>query len=123
MGIQPSVAVVHSLGKMAAAPAASVFSLEDGMRFVARRGAVLTALPGAGAMAVVFASKPWVAALLREANVASNGLGLRIAADNRAHQVVSGPLAAVEAVVKRFELEEARVRRLNTSQAFHSAVV
>ena len=63
------------------------------------------------------------AALLREANVASNGLGLRIAADNRAHQVVSGPLAAVEAVVKRFELEEARVRRLNTSQAFHSAVV
>ena len=123
MGIQPSVAVVHSLGKMAAAQAASVFSLEDGMRLVARRGAVLTALPGAGAMAAVFASKPWVAALLREANVASNGLGLRIAADNRAHQVVSGPLAAVEAVVKRFELEEARVRRLNTSQAFHSAVV
>ena len=104
MGIQPSVALVHSLGKMAAAPAASVFSLEDGMRLVARRGALLTAL-------------------LREANVASNGLGLRIAADNRAHQVVSGPLAAVEAVVKRFELEEARVRRLNTSQAFHSAVV
>ena len=53
MGIQPSVAVVHSLGKMAAAQAASVFSLEDGMRLVARRGAVLTALPGAGAMAVV----------------------------------------------------------------------
>ena len=74
-------------------------------------------------MAVVSASKPCVAALLREANVASNGLGLRIAADNRAHQAVSGPLAAVEAVVKRFELEEARVRRLNTSQAFHSAVV
>ena len=36
------------------------------------------------------------AALLREANVASNGLGLRIAADNGAHQVVSGPVAAVE---------------------------
>lgn len=53
MGIQPSVAVVHSLRKMAAA-------------------------------------------LLREANVASNGLGLRIAADNGAHQVVSGPVAAVE---------------------------
>ena len=80
MGIQPSVAVVHSLEKMAAA-------------------------------------------LLREANVASNGLGLRIAADNRAHQVVSGPVAAVEPVVKRLELEEAPVRRLNTSQAFHSAVV
>ena len=80
MGIQPSVAVVHSLRKMAAA-------------------------------------------LLRKANVASNGLGLRIAADNRAHQALSGPLAAVEAVVKRFELEEARVRRLNTSQAFHSALV
>ena len=64
-----------------------------------------------------------MAALLREANVASNGLGLRIAADNGAHQVVSGPVAAVEAVVERFELEEARVRRLNTSQAFHSALV
>ena len=58
MEIQPSVAVVHSLGKMAAAQAASVFSLENGMRLVARRGALLTALPRAGAMAVVFASKP-----------------------------------------------------------------
>ncbi len=80
MGIQPSVAMVHSLRKMEAA-------------------------------------------LLREANVASNGWGLRIAAGNRAHQVVSSPVAAVEAVVKRFELEEARVRRLNMSQAFHSALV
>lgn len=96
MGIPPSVAGVRSLRKMAAAQPASVFSLADGMRFVAGRGALLTALPGAGAMAVVFASKPCLAALLGEANVASNGLVLPIAADNAAHQVVSGPVPAVE---------------------------
>ena len=123
VGIRPSVAMGHSLGEIAAAQAAGVFGLEDGMRFVTKRGASLSLRSMPGAMAAIFASEPEVTAAMREVNVASDGIGLSIAAHNGAHQVVSGPVAAVEAIVDRFEAEEVRVRRLNTSQAFHSALV
>ena len=123
VGVRPNVAMGHSLGEFAAAQAAGVFSLEDGMRFVTARGATLSALSRPGAMAAIFASEPLVTAAMHEINGASDGTGLSIAADNGAHQVVSGPVAAVESIVARFEAEEVRVRRLNTSNAFHSALV
>ena len=37
--------------------------------------------------------------------------------------MVSGPVAGIDAVSKRFESEGLRVRRLNTAKAFHSALV
>ena len=123
VGARPNVAMGHSLGEFAAAQAAGVFSLDDGMRFVTARGATLSALSRPGAMAAIFAPEPRVTAAMHEINAASDGAGLSIAADNGAHQVVSGPVAAVEAMVERFEAEEIRVRRLNTSNAFHSALV
>ena len=48
---------------------------------------------------------------------------MSIAADNGAHQVVSGPAAAIDAIVARFEAEEVRARRLRTSPAYHSEMV
>ena len=123
VGVRPSVVVGHSLGEIAAAQAAGVFSLEDGMRFVTRRGALLAALPGAGSMAAIFAPEADVTAAMRAVNGTANGLEASIAADNGAHQVVSGPSATVEAIAQRFESQEVRVRRLNTSQAFHSVLV
>ena len=62
LGVQPSVVIGHSLGEFAAAQAAGVFSLEDGLRFVARRGALLESVPGSGAMAAVFAAPEKVVA-------------------------------------------------------------
>ena len=53
LGIRPSVVVGHSVGELAAAQAAGVFSLEDGMRFAATRGALLSETEP-GAMAAVF---------------------------------------------------------------------
>ena len=64
-----------------------------------------------------------VASALDEHNAAIQGPGLSIAADNGAHQVVSGPVAAVEAIIERFEAEDVRVRRLRKSPAYHSAMV
>ena len=71
VGIRPDVVFGHSLGEIAAAHTAGVFDLEDGLRFAAARGALIGALPGAGAMAAVFAPASGVSAALDEHNAAS----------------------------------------------------
>ncbi len=121
VGVCPDVVVGHSIGEIAAAQAAGVFSLEDGMRFAAARGALMSQMEEGG-MAAVFAPAERVATAVEEANAAFAGPGLSISGYNGAHQVVSGPVAGIEAISKRFELEGVRVRRLNTTKAFHSAL-
>ncbi len=123
LGITPAVVLGHSLGEIAAAQAAGVFSLEDGLRFAAVRGELIRALPGEGAMAAIFAPRPVVAAAVEEQNSRSPGPGLSVAADNGAHQAVSGPAAEVETLLARFEDQEVRVRRLRKSPAYHSAML
>ena len=48
LGIRPGAVAGHGLGELAAAQAAGVFSLDDGMRFAVARGALMSALPGPG---------------------------------------------------------------------------
>ena len=122
VGVRPSVVLGHSVGEIAAAQAAGVFSLEDGMRFAAARGALMSQMEY-GTMAAIFAPPEQVAAEVEAHNAASDGVGLSVAADNGAHQVVSGPVEDIAAIVERFETLEIRARRLNTSKAFHSALV
>ena len=122
VGVRPEVVVGHSIGELAAAQAAGVFSLEDGMRFAAKRGALMSQMEEGG-MAAIFAPAERVASAVEEVNAASSDPGLSISGYNGTHQVVSGPIAGIEAISKRFELEEVRVRRLNTTRAFHSALV
>ena len=123
IGIRPDVVIGHSLGEIAAAHTAGVFSLEEGLRFAAARGSLIGALPGKGAMAAVFAPPARVAEAVTAQNAASDGPGLSIAADNGAHQVVSGPAADIEAILARFEADEVRVARLRRSPAYHSAMI
>ena len=122
VGIRPDVVVGHSIGELAASQAAGVFSLEDGMRFAAVRGALMSQMEEGG-MAAVFAPADRVAVAVETVNAASSGAGLSISGYNGNHQVVSGPIAEIEAISKRFEQEGIRVRRLNTAKAFHSALV
>ena len=122
VGVCPDVVVGHSIGELAAAQAAGVFSLEDGMRFAAVRGALMSQMEEGG-MAAVFAPADRVAPAVDAVNAASSGVGLSISGYNGTHQVVSGPIAGIEAISKHFEQEGIRVRRLNTTKAFHSALV
>ena len=122
VGVRPEVVVGHSIGELAAAQAAGVFSLEDGMRFAAKRGALMSQMEEGG-MAAIFAPAERVASAVEEVNAASSGPELSISGYNGTHQVVSGPIAGIEAISQRFELEEVRVRRLNTTRAFHSVLV
>ena len=123
VGITPSVVLGHSLGELAAAQAAGVFSIEEGVRFAAARGELTATLPGGGAMAAIFADVSQVESALDELNAASTGVGLSIAAYNGAHQVVSGPEEEVEAISEHFLAQDIRVSRLRTTHAFHSALV
>ena len=122
VGIRPDVVVGHSIGELAAAQTAGVFSLEDGMRFACTRGELMSKMEE-GAMAAVFAPGARVAAAVRELNAVSSGVGLSISGDNGTHQVVSGPVADIESISQRFESEGLRVKRLNTVKAFHSALM
>ena len=122
VGVRPEVVVGHSIGELAAAQAAGVFSLEDGMRFAAKRGALMSQMEEGG-MAAIFVPAERVASAVEEVNADSSDPGLSISGYNGTHQVVSGPIAGIEAISQRFELEEVRVRRLNTTRAFHSALV
>ena len=123
IGIRPDVVFGHSLGEIAAAHTAGVFGLEDGLRFAASRGALAGALPGEGAMAAVFAPASRVVKALDEHNAASQGVGLCIAADNGAHQVVSGPAEEIDMLLENLEPQDVRVARLRKSPAYHSAMI
>ena len=126
-GVRPAAVLGHSVGEIAAAHAAGVFGLENGLRFAAARGELMGSLPaegaGAGAMAAVFASAERVLAALEDANGRADVPGLGVAADNGTHQVVSGPLEQVEALAEELGAAGVRVERLNTSHAFHSVLM
>ena len=127
LGVRPETLLGHSVGEIAAARAAGVFGLEQGLRFAAARGSLMGRLPtegpGAGAMAAVFASASAVAAAVAESNAGRHAVPLSVAADNGSHQVVSGPADAVSAITGRFKAQGVRCRRLNTGHAFHSALM
>ena len=123
IGVRPDAVVGHSLGEIAAARAAGAFSLEDGLRFAAARGALMGALGEDGAMAAIFATPERVAAAVDELNASTGGSPVSVAADNGMHQVISGPADAVDSLLERFEAGKAWVRRLRKSPAYHSALV
>lgn len=116
LGVEPAAVLGHSLGEYAAAYAAGVFGLEDGLRLVARRGRYFGALPAVGAMVAIMADGQAVTAALE-------GTGLSLAADNGDHAVVSGPRDHVESLAQRFESRGIRCVRLKTRHAFHSPML
>ncbi|MCP4385872.1 MAG: SDR family NAD(P)-dependent oxidoreductase, partial [Hyphomicrobiales bacterium] len=128
LGLAPSMVMGHSVGEYAAAYAAGVFGLEDGLRLIAARGSSMGSLPSGGSMAAVFAAADRVARAVERINgeqaaAGNDGAPISVAADNGVHQVVSGPQALVGALERHFAADGVRVERLQTSHAFHSALM
>ncbi|MFJ4655936.1 beta-ketoacyl synthase N-terminal-like domain-containing protein [Nocardia sp. NPDC088792] len=118
-GVRPAAMVGHSVGELAAACVAGVLRLEDGLRLVAERARLMGELPEGGAMAVVFADEPRVAAA-----IAAYPEELAIAAINGpANVVVSGVAERVDSVLAEFAGRGVKSRRLTVSHAFHSPLL
>ncbi|MFC9892559.1 SDR family NAD(P)-dependent oxidoreductase [Nocardia sp. NPDC127579] len=116
-GVIPDVVAGHSIGELAAAYVAGVWTLPDACTLVAARGRLMGGLPEGGAMLAVA-----VDAEQAEAVVAEYGDRLAIAAINGPAAVVfSGDEDAVAEVERLFEQRGTRTSRLRVSHAFHSA--
>lgn len=116
-GFEPDVVLGHSVGQYAAACVAGVLSLEDGALLMAERGRLFGSLPAGGRMVAVFAGAERVEALT------DRFPSLSVAAYNGANTVLSGPAGDVDQAVAALSADGTRCDRLDTSHAFHSALL
>ncbi len=118
-GVEPDMVLGHSIGEYAAACAAGVFNLSDGLRLVASRGRLMQSLPAGGGMLAVSLGEPAARTFLDQ-----HGLDLSIAAVNSAETVVlSGPAEQLDQASVTLATSGTRSTRLLVSHAFHSALM
>ena len=118
-GIAPAVVMGHSVGEYVAACVAGVFSLEDGLKLIAARAALMGALPAGGAMWSVMAAeavvRPFVAAFPDSVAVA--------AVNGPAHVVLSGEAAQLARITGALAAKGITAKKLRVSHAFHSPLM
>ncbi|HVR99032.1 MAG TPA: type I polyketide synthase, partial [Thermoanaerobaculia bacterium] len=114
-GIAPRAMLGYSLGEYVAACLAGVMSLPDALRVVTLRARLIEDLP-AGAMLAVSLPEDEARALAGEelSLSAVNGPGV---------SVLAGPAEAVAAAEERLAASGVACRRVQTSHAFHSALM
>ncbi|MET8687110.1 SDR family NAD(P)-dependent oxidoreductase [Streptomyces sp. NPDC004732] len=117
VGVRPGVVVGHSIGEIAAAHVAGVFSLADACRVVGARARLMGALPEGGAMCAVQATPGELAPGLE-------GSGVSVAAVNTPDStVISGPADEVEKVAALWREQGRKTKALSVSHAFHSVLM
>ena len=114
-GIVPSAMVGHSIGEYVAACLAGVFSLEDALRVVAKRGRLMQSTKP-GAMTTVLLPEEECEPFL------FNGLAVSVVNAPRMC-VVSGESESIAKLEENLRQNKIQTIRLRTSHAFHSRAV
>ena len=115
-GVKPDYMLGHSIGEYVAACIAGMFSLEDALMIVVKRGALMGSMPkGCGMTAVMMSSDE----LLK--NIEVLDLPLDVAAYNGpSSTVISGDLKILEKLHARLDEQSIPYQALAVSHAFHS---
>ena len=114
-GVKPAAMIGHSVGELAAACIAGVFSLEAGLQIIAERGRLMQSLPSGSMTAVPLPENQVVPLLNGKLSLASvNGDG---------QCVVSGPDQAIGGLEKSLAGAGVQYSRLRVSHAFHSSMM
>lgn len=114
-GIRPRAMAGHSIGEYVAAHLAGVFSLEDALKLVARRGALMQSLPTGSMLSVPLDEhdvRDWCTDDVVVATVNSKGA-----------TVLSGPETSIRDVAAALREKGIESRLLHTSHAFHSPMM
>lgn len=111
-GVKPGAIIGYSFGEYVAACIAGVFSVEDALRIIQKRGQLMKSLP---------------AGLMLSVPVPANEIELNeqlsLAIDNGSSCVVSGPEEAIEAFEETIQEKRLMCIRLDSTRAVHSRMM
>ncbi|WP_374950232.1 amino acid adenylation domain-containing protein [Mucilaginibacter sp.] len=114
-GIQPAVLTGHSIGEFVAAHFAGIMSLPDAIKLIATRAKMVSETPR-GSMVSVRLSETELKAILPPT------LSIAVVNSNKA-AVAAGPIPEIEKFVAGLEAKGIANKVLQTSHAFHSAMM
>ncbi|PMB17137.1 acyltransferase domain-containing protein, partial [Fischerella thermalis] len=120
-GVRPEAMIGHSIGEYVAATIAGVFSVEDALKIVAKRGQLMQQLPSGSMLAIRLPEKD-VQLLLCANTLYQKSLEIAVI-NSPSSCVVSGTNEAIAALKKQLSSQGVESRLLHTSHAFHSQMM